>query len=185
MAVAVVTPGNLGYEFDLGVLEASKIHIKTVAAHMTFAGSLGPIPPNTFVLVPFNTMVHNVGGAGVIGAGAGWTAPYACIVHVDVQTFWGYEAWLQAGSPGVGAGTVAASNGVFKNGVFVAQPGVDYSIKGGMAIAGSANEFKVPTGGIDVQCLAGDVLTIRAANGQSSGNSHTVLSAYASFHIVH
>jgi len=183
MAVAVVTPGNLGHEFDIGVIEANKIRLKTVAAHMTFAGSLGPIVANGSLLVPFNTLVHNVGGAGVIGAAAGFTAPYDCIVHVAVQTFWGFEAWLQAGVPGA-SGAVAAINLVYKNGVVYAQSGVDYSIKGGSVIGTNNLEFKVPTGGIDVQCLAGDKLTIRAANGQSSGNAHTVISAYASFHVV-
>jgi hypothetical protein len=151
---------------------------------MTFAGSLGPIPANASLLVPFTTLVHNVGGAGMVGAAAGFVAPYDCIVHVAVQTFWGFEAWLQGGVPG-SSGAVAASNLVYKNGVVYAQPGVDYSIKGGSVLGSNNLEYKVPSGGIDVQCLAGDKLTIRAANGQSAGNSHTVVSAYASFHVVH
>ena len=149
----------------------------TIAAKMRFSGTLGPIAPNTDLQVPFTTMDYNIGGAGALGGGATFTAPFDCIVHVDALAFFNFEAWNSAGAV---AGVVI----LFKNGVQDTQMGVDYSIKGGNVVSGSPNEFKVPSGGIDVFCAAGDVLTIRAANGQSSGSSHTVFYAQASFHVV-
>lgn len=149
----------------------------TIAAKMRFSGTLGPIAPNTDLQVPFTTMDYNIGGAGALGGGATFTAPFDCIVHVDALAFFNFEAWNSAGA-------VAGVVNLFKNGVLDTQMGVDYSIKGGNVVSGSPNEFKVPSGGIDVFCAAGDVLTIRAANGQSSGSSHTVFYAHASFHVV-
>mgnify|MGYP003835287749 FL=1 len=144
---------------------------------MTFSGTLGPIVPNGNLQIPFTAMTYNIGGAGALGAGATFTAPYACIVHVDAFAYFSFEAWSSAGS-------VAASIGVHKNGVNETLMGADYSIKGGNPSFSSPNEFKTPHGGTDILCAAGDVLTIHVYNGQSSGSSHNIFSAYANFHIV-
>ena len=149
----------------------------TVAAKMRFAGTLGPIAPSTNLQVPFTSMDYNVGGAGALGAGATFTVPFDCIVHVDAFAYFSFEAWSSAGS-------VAASVVIHKNGVADTLVAADYSIKGGNIVSGSANEFKTPHGGTDILCNAGDVLTIHAYTGQSSGASHNVFSAYANFHIV-
>jgi len=149
----------------------------TIAAKMTFSGTLGPIVPNGNLQIPFTAMTYNIGGAGALGAGATFTAPYACIVHVDAFAYFSFEAWSSAGS-------VAASIGVHKNGVNETLMGADYSIKGGNPSFSSPSEFKTPHGGTDILCAAGDVLTIHVYNGQSSGSSHNIFSAYANFHIV-
>lgn len=149
----------------------------TIAAKMTFAGTLGPIVPNGNLQIPFTAMTYNIGGAGALGAGATFTAPYACIVHVDAFAFFSFEAWSSAGA-------VAATIVVHKNGVGDTLMAADYSIKGGNLSFSSPNEFKTPHGGTDILCAAGDVLTIHVYNGQSSGSSHNIFSAYANFHIV-
>ena len=158
-------------------VDLSPLKQTTIAAKMTFSGTLGPIVPNGNLQIPFTAMTYNIGGAGALGAGATFTAPYACIVHVDAFAYFSFEAWSSAGA-------VAASIGVHKNGVNETLMGADYSIKGGNPSFSSPNEFKTPHGGTDILCAAGDVLTIHVYNGQSSGSSHNIFSAYANFHIV-
>ena len=85
---------------------------------------------------------------------------------------------------GGGRGGDTASTIVAKNGTNFAQIGSDYSIKGGTLISGNGNELKFAQGAVDVPCNTGDVLTLKAANGQSSGSTHNVFQAEASFHTV-
>jgi len=146
------------------------------AARFLYTGANIAVAPNTQVSVPFNTLLHNYGNAGSL-ATFGFTAPFACLVHVSAYTFWAFEAWSSSGA-------VAASTLVAQNGATVAQIGADYAIKGGTSISGSGNEFKFAQGGVDIPCAAGDLLTIKAANGQSSGATHNVFQAEASFHVV-
>ena len=146
------------------------------AARLQYTGANIAVAPNTQVVVPFNAILHNYGNAGSL-ATFGFTAPFDCLVHVDAYTFWAFEAWSSSGA-------VAAVTIVAKNGAAVGQIGADYSIKGGTLISGSGSEFKFAQGGVDIPCAAGDVLTIKAANGQSSGATHNVFQADASFHVV-
>lgn len=165
-------------EFILEFGQDGKLRVqrRLYATRLLFTGTLGPIAPNVQTTVPFNTLLHNYGNAGSL-ATFGFTAPFPCLVHVAAYTFWAYEAWSLSGA-------VAAVTIVAKNGVNFAQVGADYAIKGGTLISGSGNEVKFAQGAVDVPCAAGDLLTIKAGNGQSSGAAHNVFQAEASFHVV-
>jgi hypothetical protein len=157
------------------------------ASHMRFNGLSAGIPPSSWLTVPFNSMVFNHGGAAALGSTAHFTAPFDCVVEVQGLVFFSNEAWLTGAGAGQAAGTNAAVAGLWKNGALHEQFGIDYNFKGGIADpvpAATANEYKVASGGLLVECAAGDTLLIRAANGKTNGTNHTFFYAYGSFHIV-
>ena len=77
MAVQVVTPSNLGPEFDFGIEEAGKIHIKTdnTLTRDPVTGELGIDP--AYALPPFTAPIDNGKQLAVKedGTGLEWVGP--------------------------------------------------------------------------------------------------------------